>query len=80
MRKELQLAEALSQRFGVGSLVERLAAEEAYARRLEALGTAHRDPALLAMAAESLTHITPWDYYAVPPAPRRPHQPCLCWA
>ena len=65
VQKELLLAEALAGRFGVGSLAVRLAAEESYARRLAALGEQFQDAALLAMAAESLTHVTPWDYYEV---------------
>ena len=68
MQKELQLAEALSGRFGTGSLQERLNGEEAYARRLAELGEQHQDAALLAMAAEALTHVTPWSYYQVLPS------------
>ena len=67
MQKELELAQALSGRFGIGSLQERLDGEEAYARRLAKLGEKFQDAALLAMAAEALTHVTPWSYYQVPP-------------
>ena len=65
VQKELRLAELLSQRFTTGSLEQRVAAEEAYARRLAALGEQYQDASLLAMAAESLTHTTSWDYYEV---------------
>lgn len=67
MQKELLLAELLSQRFTTGSLEQRMAAEEAYARRLADLGEQYADASLLAMAGESLTHVTSWDYYEVRP-------------
>ena len=64
--KELTLAQAAVGRFPGGSTAARLGAEEAYALKLAEIGQAHQDAPLLAMAAESLLNLSPWDYYQVP--------------
>ena len=68
-RKEAALAAAAVARFPDGSALRpaRDAAEAAWARALAALGREHRDAALLAMAAEALMNVSPWDYYQVVP-------------
>ena len=65
-RRELMLADAAVARFAGGrSMQARLAAEETYALKLADLGKAFQDAGLMAMAAESLMNLSPWDYYQV---------------
>ena len=60
------LANAAVARFAAGTSMQlRLAAEETFALKLADLGKAYQDAALMAMAAESLMNLSPWDYYQV---------------
>ena len=60
------LADAAVARFAAGASMQlRVAAEETFALKLADLGKAFQDAALMAMAAESLMNLSPWDYYQV---------------
>lgn len=68
-RKEAAAAAAAAARYCDGSAARpaRDSAEEAWARALAAAGREHSDAGLLAIAAEGLMNVSPWDYYQVLP-------------
>ena len=69
-RAEAAAAAAAVERFPDGSALRpaRDAAEAAWARGLAAAGREFRSGALLAVAAEALMNVSPWDYYQARPA------------
>ena len=68
------MAAAAVERFPDGSALRpaRDAAEAAWARALAAAGREFRSGALLAVAAEALMNVSPWDYYQARPYPTLP--------
>lgn len=68
------MAAAAVERFPDGSALRpaRDAAEAAWARGLAAAGREFRSGALLAVAAEALMNVSPWDYYQARPHPTQP--------